>query len=325
MGAWEVRLEGVILSGGDDSPGAGSEAGCLTNEPDGMGPPELRTEDVTYVQRDGVKHFGDWYMSRIVTLEDVIVCDEGCPDCPGARQKVRDIVTAWSRKCDDVELVVFTDCHDSVSATGDRSLVGPYGIVGRPRVAAVDWTMSNKRRKCARLLLRFDARDHRMFVLDADGTPGSGVDCVTLEPSTESQCRTYDRCYDDCTSDDVSGWTYQVTSGGGGGPETASVLGTECTYPTITLNATLTEPSIENITTGETLRYNGTVRAGDPPVIIDTQTGTATQGGASRTHLLSGTRRFALQPGDNELRLVSFAASDDGNAEVCFRSTVVVG
>lgn len=335
MGAWAVVLEGVALTGGSTAPVSGA-LGCLSVPPAGLGLPGLRTEDVTFPQRDGVQHFSDWYEPRIITLENVSVCGEGCVSCPSARAKVRDILQAWSRKCEDVEMVIFTDCDDCGPQSGygdgaygsgpyggecsatDRSLNGPFGVVGRPRVAEVTWI--GRGNSCALLTLRFDAVDHRMFILDAAGNPGSGTKCVTLTPLVASYCRTYNRCY----NDPCGGFRYSTNIGApGSGPQDAVVEGTLCANPIImTLAGSLTNPFIENLTTGDYIGYNGTILASDPPVIINTETGTATQGGASRTHLLTGNPLFRLEPGSNILRLSSFGATDVGGVDVCWRDAV---
>lgn len=195
QGYWRVKLDDVTLSGGDPSPvdcETGPAQGCLTVPPAGLGMAELRVEDVTYAQRDGVRHFSDWYGPRLITLEGVTVCPDGCPSCPSARKAVGQIMAAWSRRCDDAELVIYTDCHGTAPDPNDRSLVGPYGAVGRPRVAELTWDGMTG---CATLTLRFDAIDHRLFVLDECGTPGSGELSQTLELGASVGCRTYDRCY----------------------------------------------------------------------------------------------------------------------------------
>lgn len=303
------------------------ESGCLTLPPDGLGLPPMRTEDITYPQVDGVRHFADWYESRIVTLENVIIGPSGCSSCPSVRERVQAITRAWGRQCDDVELVIFTDCHGTEPPTGGTGAVtGPYGLVGRPRVAEVEWLPG--RSKAARMTLRFDAVDHRMFLLDACGTPGSGEECVTLTPDVSNMCRSYNRCYTtDCGSSGVSGWTYTTTSGATGtGPQEAIVIGTVCANPIIaTLEGSLTDPFIENVETGEIIGYSGTIEDDDDPVIIDTAAGTATQGGQSRTHLLTGNPRFRLEPGTNTLRLTAFGATDDGAVSVCWRPAVESG
>jgi len=129
-----------------------------------MGVPALRTEDVTFTHRDGVRMYSDWYENRIITLT-VIVCNDGCPGCPTGRAKVRDILNAWSRRCGETELRIFTDCHDPSLA--DPEVTGPYSIIGRPRQALLSWRRSNI--GCADLTLRFDALDHRLIIPGQDG------------------------------------------------------------------------------------------------------------------------------------------------------------
>lgn len=319
MSAWRITLEGVALSGDCDVDQ--TALGTLSFPPEGLGPPALRNEDITYAQRDGIRHFADWYMPRILVLQDVTVCPDDVCDgsCVHVRTKVRDIISAWSRKCDDVELVIHTDCDpgpDDLEV--DRTLVGPFGMIGRPRLPEGNLIWERNESGCATMQLQFDGVDHRLYVLDPDGTPGSGVRCVTLTPAVESFCMPFPVCFDPTTCFDVDSGTP------GGGPVDVDVLGTLCVGTTITLYGTLTNPVIENTTTGSFIGYDGLIRAEDPPVIIDTETGTATQGGQSRTHLLTGDPRMTLDVGTNTLRLTSYGTSDDGRAEICFRDQVVM-
>ena len=502
---WRIELNGVTISGGDEPGGA-----CLTLPPEGLGVPGVRTEDVTLPQRDGVRHFNDWYEPRVITLEASVCPDSGCASCPEPRARVRAIQQAWKRQCDDIELVIWPPCSDAESRTNlaptpsgdpawedggpdappnwviggstfttttypavivpdiaqplhsirneyttadsltgmtsstffpvdgpmtvtfsawvrasipirartldpltnttqdatayqslpdwtrltvtatstyaapldayvvqlniesqpgnpapavgdfvevaavlaeqdgsptaayfdgatpdtdtalhdwsgepynapstsgpDRSLIGPFGIVGRPRPEAGNLTWLPGRSRCAQLVLRFDATDHRMFVLDSDGTPGSGVSVVEVSPFTSTKCRSYPRCYPMC---------YDQETGEDPGDTTTVVQGTECTQPTICFHGQLTNPILENVTTGETIGYQGTITAGSPPVCVDTETGLAEQGGANRTHLITGNPQMSLQPGENLLRLRSFSSTDDGTAELTYRSIVV--
>lgn len=481
--SWRVVLGDVTLDGSCEDTDA---AGTLSFPPDGLGLPEIRTNDVTFAQRDGVRHYSDWYEPRIITLTDVTVCPTDCDDCASARARVRDILSAWGRRCDDTELVIWPDCEAPPSRTNlaptprpdpdwpsvgpnptdtiryfpadgatityvasslpwaptatrfttsttagsranvrfapawslslwvrssgvatvqlinsntpwlvsqewpewtrlevtgrlemtsqqmtwlaidppvngwveftgvlaedttvvgdyfdgdtgasgdlitswsgipfaststqgpDQTLYGPFGVIGRPRQAAVVWERGTS--GCATLQLRFDCVDHRMYILDPDGTPGSGTRCYTLTPAIQESCRTYPRCY-------TPAWCYTNDSSiPGSGPVEVDVRSTVCVRPTITLYGTLTEPVIENTTTGAVLNYDGTIDADDPPVIINTEDGTATQGGASRTHLLRGDPTLELVEGVNVLRLTSFASTDTGHAEICFRDVVV--
>lgn len=311
---WWVSLNNVSLAGCAGDPpveGLPVPSGVLLAPPDGLGLPELRTEDVVFPQRDGTRHFSDWYDSRIVTLRVSVCPDAGCVKCPSSHVKVRDIVQAWKRQCDDVELVIFPDCYDPDCV--DRSLTGPFGIVGRPRLAQVTW-LTPSRFGCAEVLLRFDAVDHKIFVLDCDGTPGSGSECVTLDPTITEHEACYPRCYPRCYD--------TLISPGGGGPVSFTVSGTECVCPTVTLTGGLTSPLVENTVTGQKFQYQGVIAAGSS-VVVDLCSGSATENGVNRTGLLTGEPVMMLSPGLNTLRLSSFSVFDSGNAEVCWRPTVL--
>ena len=326
---WTAVLNGTTLIGGDDAPSgidAATVMGCLQVPPDGLGVPGLRVEDVIYPQRDGAKHFNDWYEPRIVTLADVMVCPDDCPKCPSARAKTQALSMAWSRYCDDTELVIFTDCHDPDAAvTGtDRALIGPYGIIGRPRVASKQWLQGKT--GCASMLFRFDAVDHRMYVLDPSGEPGSGEQCVELTPAINASCRTYPRCYDSICSPGVSGMSYTESSAvTGTGPQTTDNYGTLCAQPTIVLTGSLTSPTVTNTTTGQSVTYTGVINPGDT-ITIDTDTGTAVdQDGIPRSYLLTGDTRLFLDAGENIIRLTSQGGGDTGTASVCYRPSVLEG
>lgn len=181
MSSWTVVLDGVAFQAdqGEDLPASISDeqvVGSLSRPPDGLGVPPLRVEDQAHAQRDGVTHYKDWYDSRIITLENVMFDeDENCQDC-SVRERVRLAMDTWSRRCDDVEMVIFTDCDGEDE---DRSLVGPFGVIGRPRVADLTWHTTAGVRS-ATATLRFDSVDHRLYILDEQGTPGSGGDTFSL-------------------------------------------------------------------------------------------------------------------------------------------------
>lgn len=196
----------------------------------------------------------------------------------------------------------------------DRAVNGPFGIKGRPGEALVTWVGQGS--KCAELTLRFDGNDQRMSVLDSCGTPGY-TSCVNVQPGTVilTRCVGEEQCYPKCY-DTVAPGSQTVA------PTKLTVGGTECVYPIITLFPALTSPRVENLTTGDFIVYAGTV-IGDP-VIINTEDMTASQGGVSVTHLISGTPSFSFaEPGDYEVRLQAGSLQDDGFMSVCWRDTVV--
>lgn len=279
LGPFGITENGFGIGGCENI--LGDVVGYLTEVPDGMGLPDLRTEDVTYPQRDGVRHFSDWYGARIITLDNVWLPSHSCNDCPDVRARLRALIKAWSRKCEDVELVLYTDCHGQ----GDRDLVGPFGVTGRPRVATYTWIGQGTRH--VQLTLRFDAVDHRLLVLDADGNPGSGGESAQISPSQAID---------------------------------VSVGGSLCVHPTITLNGQLVGPVVlTNMSTGESLTYSGNV-GNTTPVIIDTDKGTAMEGTTRRTALLSGTTRWTLNDGANTIQMT--AAAGTGNAVLSWRPAV---
>lgn len=361
MGNWGVLLNGVYLSGasGEDAVLVDLEsAGCtvpnisgsLSIAPDGLGLPEESTEDTGFFQQDGVRHYNDYYLPRIVTLDGVSVCSDDCPECKNedfnsARQHVQDIIQAWKRACNDVELVLFTPCHeadneideelnkgfgegpfgetyfggiDSMNSP-ERALNGPFGIIGRPRVAALKW-LSNG---CAVMTLRFDAVDQRIYVLDQCGTPGAS-DCVQVFPGRESYCRSFPICFTNEDEEPIGMCFNQLEPGSAVvEPTDMNVGGTECAAVTITLNGPLTNPRLVNIVTGDEITYNAFIPAGTP-VVIDTQDLTAVSGGTDVTYRLGGTPSFDLAPGDHQFRIFTNDSDEtDGYAEICSRPVVL--
>lgn len=334
---WGVRLNDIYLSGGcDDEPalctdGSGDATPHPIAEmsfmPAGLGMPELRTTDVTFPQRDGTRFGSDWYQNRVVTLEDVTVCPQGdCAMCGTVPRRWQTLAKAWSRHCGTTEMVIFTDCHgeeDPDTGLVDRSLTGPFGVIGRPRVF-LD-TTPRSASGCRQATLRFDAEDHRLYVLDECGTPGSGEECAVLEPGLPTLGEV---CLDVtnglCLSAEGMCFTQPPDESPSGAGVIMDNIGTECACPTITLTGQLTNPAVENVTTGARIDYNAVIEAGQS-IIIDTQNGTAvTDTGADRTSFLSGdTTGFCMPEGENEVRLLAFGAGDDGQAEVCFRPSVL--
>lgn len=579
MPGWGVKLGKTYISGADDDDILASSAcsglavsgvGCMESPPKGLGLPALRTEDVTYTQTDGVEHFNDWYEPRIITLENVTVCDDSCGACGksgSARRKLRDLYSEWRRVCCDTELVVYTDCHgqrdpdnpvidddstatrvnlafnpralvagyageylprngwtsswiddvtdipadlvadgvssynritcpsaqnsvtgrgidayvaadagspgvmgdaikrrvvpgldyrisvyvrssvavpdarlvarfhdgagnwvgaavngssvavaantwtrldqlvtapasgnyigfgtrlpatslanfpasgtmdhvglliEQVSTLGDyfdgdshnaddevvggqkytylwdgdpenstseqiaqtyiagladQSLTGPFGIVGRPRVADLEPIGSGS--SCYQGPLRFDAKDHRVYVLDECGTPGySKTASVTRGSLLLARCYTADaggtptRCY----SGAGRCYSHEVDTSESVEPVAFTVGGTEKVNPMIVLMPQLTSPRVEILGAGGLQWVSFAATILDYPVTINTEKGTAFQNGQSVTHLLRGSIFIGLDPGDYTVRLLSGSDSDTGTAQVTWRDTVI--
>lgn len=207
----------------------------------------------------------------------------------------------------------------------EHTLIGPYGIVGRPRVFTYQPLFRSEH--IYEFVARFDAVDQRGYLLDACGTPGVS-ECVELVPGSQLRSRCYPRCYEgggNC-------YTTAVGSEGGSVPVTdITVCGTQRSFPTITFNPTLNNPVLQNLTTGEFIEFNGVIGEDDEPVVIYTEDMVAFQGDQNVTYLLGGSGSFSLPPGDYELRLLvdgTLQPDPDlpnatGTANVCWRDTVV--
>lgn len=301
---WTVDLDGVTLGSDGDA-----TIGCLTSPPVGLGMAELETGDVDLLGRDGVEHFNDWYPPRILTFTVSVCAADPCPGCGPLRARVATIVSAWSRRCNDAVLTIWPPCGPDGCDPSDV-WTWPYQVIGRPRVAEVDYSTSNH--GCADLLLRFDGRDHRLLLADCNGDPI--VDDADLAATTSQTCREYPRCYPVC---------YDVSLGAGpGGAVDVDVAGTECVCPTVEFVGPLTDPAVVNVESGASVGIDGYVPPGTT-YVVDGCTCTARQGGADRSWLVTGDCPFLLEPGENTLQLQ--AAAGDGTVNVSWRPTVLVG
>lgn len=139
---WIAELNGVKVCGGD----CDDATACLLLPPDGLGATDsngLRTEDQSYPQRDGVDHFSDWYNPRLITLTALVADGSSCSCTGSARQNARDLMNAWSRACDDDELVLIPPCQPTdspnlvpngsftVNTTGWAAISGSNTTIGR--------------------------------------------------------------------------------------------------------------------------------------------------------------------------------------------------
>lgn len=196
---------------------------------------------------------------------------------------------------------------------------GPFGIVGRPTEFKYKQQFRND--QIYDFVALFRGVDQRMYVLDECGTPGY-ENCVDIQPGSQL----LSICLEDgvCFTGAGFCFTNSVESGGSVDPTELAVGGTERVYPTITLYPGLASPTIENITTGEYIQYDGDIDT--LPVTINTEEGTAFDSeGNSMTHLLRGSLFLSLEPGNYEWRLLASGedVEDPGYATACWRDTIV--
>lgn len=332
MTGWRVEWNGTVLSG-DECPGDA----CLTGPPDGLGIPELRTEDVTYLMRDGVRMHRDWYENRILTFQAVVSsrsgeCATDCDSPHAVRRRVQEILRAWGRQCSEGELVLWAPCDtrqwcpDDISgcyesgespgvAMGDPAF-GPYGIRGRPRAATVEW--GGWCRQYAYLTLRFDAVDHRLYVLNECGIPGSGESCTELLPTRrDNQVICWDDNGELCDDGGQFCFVDPPNPPPDEGPQPVVNNGSECACPIITLNGPLQEPSLV-ADDGQRIDVHADLGAGDV-MVIDCCEDRITLNGTPARFLVEGCMSF--DPGTTMVELLSY--SGDGTASICTRDSVV--
>jgi hypothetical protein len=324
---WAVSLNGVMLTqcGHDTADCAGDLIVLegMDGPPDGLGPPGIRNEDVVYTQRDGVRHFNDWYESKAITIVGTLGPSD-CETCTTTREQLFQLMDAWGRSCCDVEMVIYPPCDPVEEPTcATKMLTGPYGVIGRPRLPANPYTWADRSDQIVDFILRFDTVDQRMFLLDECGTPGVG-DCYQIEPGVALTAA----CFPICMTGEGLCFTTLVTTDDSVLPTDVGVCGTETAAVTITFNPILNTPTIQNLTTEDFITFNGEIGVDDQPVVVNTEDMTATQGETDVTYLLSGSPSFRLDPGDYELRLLNQGVLPDdpdtvGNAVVCVRAVVV--
>lgn len=320
----------VVVPMDDKAPGIGQDVEASTDlsvdaqiiePPSGLGIPGMVTEDTSFPRGDGVQHFEDWYEPRILTWANVMVGSTvPCSDLGAVAKSTRAfkavelVKRAWRRRQQDIEIWM--------TINGE----GPYAVVGRPRVAEVDWLEGY--RDLASMMLRFDCVDHRMYLLDLDPTTGAVVgdgwrdtDVVLTQPESG---RTYGRIYG-VVRDHAP--TLEMAYGlDESGLSLASNPGNLPAQPIVTFHGDLERPVIENLTTGQTLTLKVNVPAGTSQrVTVDTGAGEVTLGGSTRYGwLVESPKDFLLEPGENYLRLTDASSGASlGRASVRWRSANV--
>jgi hypothetical protein len=115
--------------------------------------------------------------------------------------------------------------------------------------------------------------------------------------------------------------TFPLSFGGAvsGGQLTATNTGEFPAPWTATISGPIDNPTLENITTGETLAFVGTVATGETLVVDSLARSVLLNGTASRySWLVVGSQWFGVQPGANAIRLAGTSGS--GSVSFSFRS-----
>lgn len=101
------------------------------------------------------------------------------------------------------------------------------------------------------------------------------------------------------TEVDTDGAGYEWQGGGGGGGNTITLDAVEAVRPVWEVIGPATNPTLTNITTGETISFDGTVPAGQT-LTVDMDARTATMAGANVFQFITGDW-LRLEPGNNRM------------------------
>jgi len=250
----------------------------IADAPTGLGTPSVRSADTPYLDADGVYAAGDVHDARQLSLGLLVLGDS-----PGhAEELSRALGGAWQASRVDLELLI--------RVADDRT----YSLAGRPRKCELD--LKDLKYGHVRAAVLFVGTDPRLY--DAVPTEvflplGSGV---------------------------ASGLTFPLTfplifQEGAVPPGLATITnqGTASTFPRVTITGDVTNPRVENTTTGASLALDLDMTAGDV-VVVDMAAHAITHNGTNALGALAaGSTFWPLIPGANH---VSFRAAVDTTSAV---------
>lgn len=272
---------GTLLMGPGTKYGVQAAAGL-------KGISSIRSSDTPRPLADGVTFGRDLKGERNVSLAIVIYLTTGASD---AVSTLDTLIRAWN--LENAEAGVIQPLSFQLPGQPTQRLNG------RPRVLNPDLSLLPTGR--ARVALEYVASDPRIY---ADSLSSVNV----LLPTSGG------------------GFTFPLTfplSFGGGtvGTQTATNAGTVSTLPVATIYGPVTNPQLENLTTGEILKVNIVLSATDY-LVIDFDAKTVLLGGtASRYSLLDQSSVWwDLAPGDNQIRFQASTYSVDAHATLSWRS-----
>lgn len=114
---------------------------------------------------------------------------------------------------------------------------------------------------------------------------------------------------------------YPVIYAAGSSPTTVVNSGTVSVYPTITLSGIMTNPIIQNVTTGQLFKLDGLTTSSGDVVVIDMRARSVLlNGGSIFADVDSASSWWPLQAGNNSISLTSSGGSDTVSAVVSWRS-----
>lgn len=257
---WQMGLRGLLMGR--------STVYRFQTSPEGLGLPDMRTNDLAWLAEDGAYGAGDWLQPRTVRAR--LWVDAGSAQASEAA--ARTLVAAWAPSRTDLELQVrVADAQE-------------YVLRGRPRRCEVD--LSTLKYGHAQAAVEFVGLDPYLYEPEyTTGTIplGSGTGYPGVTPNLSFALR------------------FQPVGSTGAGVAFAGNLGTAPTYPLLTITGPVDTPRLENRTTGATFSLDAVLTAGETAV-VDLKARTIAVNGTARLDALGlGAAWVALQPGVNEL------------------------
>ena len=261
---WTLEFAGLLL--GDGTAYELAEIEGLADQPD------LRTSDRTRLRRHGMLPGDDFLDGRAVTVELEV---NGVDDADFA-SRMAALKLALSPGGSEAPLSFKIP---GVAGGGVRRMNA------RPRKLALPITVERYLLgRMPRAVVLFEATDPRLY----DDSQSSASTALAATPSGHTWNNT---------------WNLSWGSSGTSGSIFAINSGTFPTPPLFRIDGPVTNPSIENITTGETLGFTNLTLGAGEWLDVDTDARTVLLGGtSSRFEKLTTAQWFDLRPGTTELR-----------------------
>jgi hypothetical protein len=262
------QLGTVLIGAGTSVPVAAIE---------GLGQPEMRTQDVEPPGEDGLWIGADFYSGRTIRIDAGI-------KTPGSQQQALDILAALQADADTAAV------RGQGGTTMDLRLKFPGrdARVVRGRLRKLNPDMARSIHGWIPLDVEFQAQDH-LYYADTSDTASLPLGGLTEGGMTFPLTFPF---------------TIADTVGAIGRPGFLTVTGTAPTWPVLRINGPCANPSVKHVATGRTLTVQGSLAAGEW-VEIDTRPGWRTvlrdNGGGMPLTPQSRVDLFQLTPGLNEI------------------------
>lgn len=248
----------------------------------GLGLPDIRTSSGVYSGKHGGYVGPQFYGVRNIAIPGQIIGDDEA-DYEARRIELSDALALGS------------DLPLEITTPGGREYLVNCKLV-KLEIPFVNNPVTTK------YTLELVAPDPVIY----DNSAG-GLNSVTIEPARGGGIR----------------WpvTWPITWVGGTQPTTVNNAGSVTMFPVFTLTGSMTNPIIENLTTGQFVSLSGLTTGTDSEVIIDMSAPSVLlDGGSALPYVTTASSWIGLVPGDNTLKLTTSSGSDTVTGVVTWRS-----